>query len=77
MAGKFHAWFILLQRCFNLSPYELSRIKLFIGKARGEEHGVNRAERFFPGTRPIGSQYDIAPWPVFVDVCSIHILNSL
>jgi hypothetical protein len=34
-----------------------------------QEHGVNRAERYFPGSRPIGSQYDTAAWPVFIDVC--------
>jgi hypothetical protein len=37
-----------------------------------QEHDMNRA-----GSRPIGSQYDIAPWPVFADVCFTYILDGL
>jgi hypothetical protein len=38
---------------------------------------VNRAQRYFPGSRPIGNQHDIDPWPLFVDVCSTCILNRV
>lgn len=36
----------------------------------------DRALRHFPGSCPIGNQYNIASCPVFV-VCSTHILNGL
>jgi hypothetical protein len=30
-----------------------------------------------PRSHQIGSQYDIVLWSVFVDVCSMHILNRI
>jgi hypothetical protein len=35
-------------------------------------HCVNRADKYFPGPRPIGSHHNISPWPVSV-VCPIHV----
>lgn len=40
-----------------------------------QDHGVNHNQRYFPSPHPIGSQYDISPWPVFIDVCFIYVLN--
>jgi hypothetical protein len=39
--------------------------------------GVNRARRYFPGPRPIGSQHDVTPWPIFVHACSTRAYPSL
>jgi hypothetical protein len=41
------------------------------------KHGVNRTQRraCIPGSRPVRSQNNTALWPVFVDVCFIHILS--
>jgi hypothetical protein len=38
-------------------------------------HAVNHTQRHVPGPCTSARKSNIAPWPVFADVCSINILN--